>query len=261
MGSSLIYKLRQKSYSFKTNEDKLQYLKDLYQRKYTVRWLKIEQLSYIFDCEENDIIYGLKLLDLYNKKQCKTCLEWLDYSEFYSSKNIFDSHCISCKNKINNQWHSKNKEYHNQLNMFNSQKLSYKLYYSDYYFEHKDEIRKKANLNQNKRYNNDYSFRLKKRLLNGIYNYLKYNKNDKIVGLLPYTLNDLKIHLEQQFDNNMNWLNYGPYWSIDHIKPISSFNIIDEQCDDFKECWSLNNLRPLSNKENFEKSNKYVAGI
>lgn len=51
----------------------------------------------------------------------------------------------------------------------------------------------------------------------------------------------------------MNWENHGKgkgKWHIDHIKPISSFNITSYKCNDFKQCWSLNNLRPLWSHEN-----------
>ena len=49
--------------------------------------------------------------------------------------------------------------------------------------------------------------------------------------------------------------NYGK-WHIDHIKPISSFNINGINSDDFKKCWSLNNLQPLWAKDNLQKGNK-----
>ena len=48
----------------------------------------------------------------------------------------------------------------------------------------------------------------------------------------------------------MNWNNYGGIWEIDHKKPIASFNIISYEDSEFKECWSLDNLRPLSLYEN-----------
>jgi hypothetical protein len=53
----------------------------------------------------------------------------------------------------------------------------------------------------------------------------------------------------------MTWDNYGE-WHIDHIKPISSFTF--ETCDDeqFKECWSLENLQPMWGVENIKKGNK-----
>jgi len=75
--------------------------------------------------------------------------------------------------------------------------------------------------------------------------------------LVGYTINDLMIHLEKQFKPGMSWDNYGlKGWSIDHIKPISSFNFKSYEDKEFKECWSLNNLQPLWHIENIKKGNK-----
>ena len=76
---------------------------------------------------------------------------------------------------------------------------------------------------------------------------------EKLVG---YTLEDLVKHLEKQFDAKMNWGNYGLYWWIDHIRPISSFKYENPGDRKFKECWALNNLRPLERTANQKKSNK-----
>jgi len=82
--------------------------------------------------------------------------------------------------------------------------------------------------------------------------------------LVGYTIHDLKNHLESLFEYWMNWDNYGKAsrikltWQIDHILPISSFNIISAECDDFKQCWSLKNLRPLNAIENISKGKKIL---
>ena len=74
---------------------------------------------------------------------------------------------------------------------------------------------------------------------------LKNGKDgEKWTKLVGYSVADLKIHLKDQFNDIMNWNNYGDIWEIDHIKPIASFNIDSCEDDDFKKCWSLNNLRP-----------------
>ncbi len=73
-----------------------------------------------------------------------------------------------------------------------------------------------------------------------------------------YTLEDLIKHLEQKFDKNMNWDNYGSYWAVDHIKPKSLFNYTSTIDSEFKECWSLKNLQPLEKIENIKKSNRYI---
>jgi len=73
---------------------------------------------------------------------------------------------------------------------------------------------------------------------------------------LPYDAADLKDHIQRQFTGEMNWQNYGSYWHIDHIIPITSFDACDPQSDDFQACWALSNLRPLSAAENLSKSDK-----
>jgi hypothetical protein len=81
-----------------------------------------------------------------------------------------------------------------------------------------------------------------------------YRKWEDLVG---YTLEELKKHLEKQFDKNMTWENRGSYWHIDHIKPQSLFKFTSVDDPEFKECWALSNLQPLEAIANIKKSNKY----
>ena len=64
-------------------------------------------------------------------------------------------------------------------------------------------------------------------------------------NLVPYTILELKEHLERQFDKNMTWENMGKYWEIDHIIPQNTFKFTSYKDKDFQICWSLANLRPL----------------
>lgn len=73
---------------------------------------------------------------------------------------------------------------------------------------------------------------------------------------VPYSLDELIVHLERQFIRGMTWGNYGSKWHIDHIVPLASFNITSFDCDDFRAAWALTNLRPLWSKANREKSDK-----
>lgn len=74
--------------------------------------------------------------------------------------------------------------------------------------------------------------------------------------LVGFTINQLRKHLERQFSPEMNWENYGTYWHIDHIIPISAFNFEKPEDIDFRLCWSLKNLRPLEAKQNISKGAK-----
>jgi len=80
----------------------------------------------------------------------------------------------------------------------------------------------------------------------------KANRNwEDIVG---YSIDDLSAHIEKQFLPRMTWENMGR-WHIDHIRPKSSFTYTSEDDAEFRDCWSLTNLRPLWAKDNVKKSN------
>ncbi len=77
---------------------------------------------------------------------------------------------------------------------------------------------------------------------------------------LPYTPLELKEHLESQFEDWMSWDNYGGLndspkktWQIDHIKPQASFSYTSLDDEEFGECWSLENLRPLEKIQNMKE--------
>ena len=53
----------------------------------------------------------------------------------------------------------------------------------------------------------------------------------------------------------MNWDNYCTYFSIDHVKPFSLFNIEDINNIPLMNHWT--NLNPLEKYKNSKKSNKY----
>lgn len=90
----------------------------------------------------------------------------------------------------------------------------------------------------------------------GIYHSLK---NGSKAGrhwedLVDFTVDQLKNHIEGQFESWMTWDNYGKGgWVIDHIVPIAVFNFETPEDLDFKNCWTLNNLRPLEEIENIKK--------
>ena len=74
---------------------------------------------------------------------------------------------------------------------------------------------------------------------------------------LPYTPAELKEHIEKQFDEHMNWDNYGTYWNVDHIVPQAALIYDSLTHPNFKKCWALNNLRPLEAKLNSSKGSFY----
>ena len=82
------------------------------------------------------------------------------------------------------------------------------------------------------------------------------SKTEATVHILGYTAKELKIHLENHFEEGMTWENYGNKvgnWSIDHTKPISKFN----KDSTLMEINALTNLRPMWHTQNCSKKNKW----
>lgn len=73
-------------------------------------------------------------------------------------------------------------------------------------------------------------------------------------SLVPYTVDDLRQHIERQFVDGMTWENYGSHWHIDHKIPVAAFNFTTTTDIDFLRCWSLENLQPLEARKNRMKS-------
>jgi hypothetical protein len=111
----------------------------------------------------------------------------------------------------------------------------------------------------------DIKYRLKTVIASAVYVLLKGIKNNlPVLKFLPYTMEELKQHLESQFESWMTWDNYGKYfpktwddndtatwtWQIDHIVPQSDLPYASMVDENFKKCWALENLRPLSSKQN-----------
>ena len=80
-------------------------------------------------------------------------------------------------------------------------------------------------------------------------------KDNRTFSALGYTPDELWRHLESQFTDGMSWENMGKNgWHIDHIRPIASFNFDSTEHPEFKECWALENLQPMWEKENISKN-------
>ena len=111
------------------------------------------------------------------------------------------------------------------------------------------------NLYQKNRYNNDEFFRESKAFKNKV-SHVLYQKNmDSFNPYIGCTGNELKSHLEEQFNKAFSWENKD-IWDIDHIIPISLLKKYPE-----KQNLILNyrNLQPLSSRDNIIKSNNLIV--
>lgn len=108
-------------------------------------------------------------------------------------------------------------------------------------------------------------WRIKSFVHKTVWRYLRHGikpTNSKIAAALPYSIPQLKAHLEAQFDNanGFTWENYGTLWELDHIVPQAMFHFtsLDEKA--FRDCWALGNLRPLKCHDNLMKRDTVIYG-
>lgn len=179
------------------------------------------------------------------------------------SKQWREQHQVEIQ-QYSQQYREKNREYF--LNKSKEHKLKNRKKYLKYYKNYMKTHRVERNQYENERYKNNPMVRLRKSISASIRYSLKYNNcnklknNKKWEDLVGYDVEKLKQHLETLFEKNMTWENYGNEnnkWVIDHIKPISWFKFNSCEEEEFKKCWSLDNLQPMWFNENNLKSNKY----
>jgi len=207
---------------------------------------------------------------------CKECNK--NHRSLHKKTASFNNKVYRDKNK--EKISIKNKEYV-EIN-----KKEITLYRKNYFHENKerDYLKRKeyTKVNKNKitTYQKDYYNENKKRIIeNGkiysrkyrktptgklisfcrsslsrILDIIKQNKNFSLSSNMPYTIKDLKKHLESKFDIFMTWDNYG-LWHIDHKIPIihlikiykdkpqkELLNIVNS-LDNLQPMWAIDNLK------------------
>lgn len=103
----------------------------------------------------------------------------------------------------------------------------------------------------------DINFKLITYLRSRLYSAMKSNfKAGSAVRDLGCSIQHLKLHLELFWNKGMSWENYGE-WHIDHIKPLSKFDLSNRE--QLLEVCHYTNLQPLWAKDNIRKSDKEGA--
>lgn len=84
----------------------------------------------------------------------------------------------------------------------------------------------------------------------------RYKKPKEIIPQLGCTTEFLVQHIQNQFIDGMNWDNYGSKegcWEIDHIIPLSYFDLENES--ERQKANNYTNIRPLWVEQNRKKRN------
>ena len=106
------------------------------------------------------------------------------------------------------------------------------------------------------KFKTNVQFKLSHILRSRLHNALKNNqKTGSAVKDLDCSVEELKQYLESKFQPGMSWDNWSlDGWHIDHIKPLSSFDLTDRK--QLLEACHYTNLQPLWAKDNLSKSDK-----
>ncbi len=214
-------------------------------------------------------------------KECITCLTNKDLNLFPKGQNS----CKECKSIYIKKYYLLNKEI-----LLSKEKERYKKnsdkkisYQKDYAQDNKEHIKEylkvyrqsnseilkvkrkeynkknseQINLSRRKRYKERYqtdlNFKLKlihRNILKRTLNDIKVKRTSELLG---YTSEELRFYLESKFIEDMSWENYGE-WEIDHIKPITAFDLINTPANIVS---ALLNLQPLWKIDNIKKGNNY----
>lgn len=123
--------------------------------------------------------------------------------------------------------------------------------------------RKREQKRFNEMYGADVAFTLRHRMRSLFRGSLaKRKKSGRMEHLLGYGLDELRAHIERQFVGGMNWDRFmAGEIHLDHIVPIAAFDITSCECEEFKRCWALSNLRPMWARENLSKGAKVLTLI
>lgn len=202
-----------------------------------------------------------------HRSECKECVK--DIKKKYDNPEKRKEYDKKRYDENKEQILERKKEYHQEnRDKILHQKEQYrndpknssriKDYLENYREEHRQEMRdyikkyKVENREKYYKYRNDNPHIIAWRsVLHSTLKRMNTSKSDHTIKLLGYSADELKEHIQSQFQPGMSWENHGD-WHIDHIIPVTKFDSdspINEVC-------ALGNLQPLWAFDNLSKSNK-----
>lgn len=124
--------------------------------------------------------------------------------------------------------------------------------------ENQQRVRDVRNATRRKKYGENALFRFECAMRTSIVQRLKRQnskKQSRFTALCGATVEVIRMHLESRFTDGMTWDNYGlKGWHIDHIKPVSCFDLADPEQQ--KACFHYTNLQPLWWYDNRDKADR-----
>jgi len=123
-------------------------------------------------------------------------------------------------------------------------------------------LKQKRKERHKNKYTNDEQYKLAVLVRGAIYKTLKENdikKLDKSIKYIDVPLKDYNHYLESKFLPPFEWSNLGKTWEIDHIKPLSKFNLTDPEQQ--KLAFHYTNTQPIFTTTKIAESYGYIGYI
>lgn len=191
---------------------------------------------------------------------CNKCLN--EDAKKFRKKNFIHVHERDKKYRSKNEtlrkqlmkkWHKNNTEYEKIYREENKKRIDE---YRNCWLEKNPNYKKEWARKSRKE---NIQVRLKNCLRSRLKSAIKNNpKKGSAIRDLGCSVYDLKFWLEFWFDEGMSWDNYGNkpgQWSIDHIKPLSKFDLT--QRSQLLEACNYKNLQPMWHIDNMKKGAKW----
>lgn len=142
-----------------------------------------------------------------------------------------------------------------QTEIRNANKPRFAAYHRRYNQKHRIKVNARKAKYARERRKVDPGYRLKANCRLRIRNALKglegAHKSAKTLKLLGCSTEFFKCYLEHQFSPEMSWENYGSFWQVDHVMPVSKFNLFTPEGQ--RNAFHYSNCKPLESIKNASK--------
>ena len=165
---------------------------------------------------------------------CTKCKIEKEEEEFYKKKLkngvARNTRCKKCLAVIGKKYKDSNREKRKEYQKEYFQENKKKIYnYKKGYFQNNPEVK--------------LTNSMRKKVANELNKGFRFMSST--MKYLGCNFNEYSEYLENQFDKNMSWENYGEYWEIDHIIPLSKGG-----------SFYYTNTQPLTVEENRKKKDR-----
>lgn len=197
-------------------------------------------------------------------KRCRMCRNDKIEDYFVKNKNI----CVRCNNYMRRAKYKYDERHKQQCKLIASKSKMKKTkerretYINKIGKDNKecrycDQVKHKSRFRYNRRKcidceRDDPKEKYKRYVRTRIYNALKRNKTMRTIDYLGLSNKDYFEYI-MYYDECFTEENYGPLWHIDHVIPVSLFDLDDEEQQ--KIAFNWRNTMPLTKNDNLKKGN------